>query len=210
MGQNVAAVTLISGISGIKRRDRESKDYVERPTEFRDKVARFESLVLPHLDAAYNLARWMARNASDGEDVAQEAMLRAFRFFDTFRGEDARVWLLTIVRNTYLTWIRRELPRQKSDEFDERMHTDLEFALTPESEALRQATAEQVRHAIESLPAEYKEVILMRELEQLSYKEIAAITKTPLGTVMSRLSRARSMLRHLIGKEQRAEVKLHG
>lgn len=190
--------------------DCESKDYVEGPTEFREKVAHFEALVLPHLDAAYNLARWMARNRSDGEDVAQEAMLRAFRFFDTFRGEDARVWLLTIVRNTYLTWIRRELPRQNSAEFDERMHTDLEFSLTPETEVLRQATAEQVRRAIESLPAEYREVILMREIEQLSYKEIAAVTKSPLGTVMSRISRARSMLRHLIGNEKRAEVKHHG
>ena len=165
--------------------------------------------MLPHLDAAYNLARWMARNRSDGEDVAQEAMLRAFRFFDTFRGEDARVWLLTIVRNTYLTWVRRELPRQSSDEFDEQFHTDLEISVTPELEAVRQATAEQVRHAIESLPAEYREVILMREIEQLSYKEIAAITKSPLGTVMSRLSRARSMLRHLIGKEKREEVMKH-
>jgi RNA polymerase sigma-70 factor (ECF subfamily) len=190
--------------------DCESKDYVEGPTEFREKVAHFEALVLPHLDAAYNLARWMARNSSDGEDVAQEAMLRAFRFFDTFRGEDARVWLLTIVRNTYLTWIRRELPRQNSAEFDERMHTDLEFSLTPETEVLRQATAEQVRRAIESLPAEYREVILMREIEQLSYKEIAAVTKSPLGTVMSRISRARSMLRHLIGNDKRAEVKHHG
>jgi RNA polymerase sigma-70 factor (ECF subfamily) len=151
----------------------------------------------------------MARNRSDGEDVAQEAMLRAFRFFDTFRGEDARVWLLTIVRNTYLTWIRRELPRQNSAEFDERMHTDLEFSLTPETEVLRQATAEQVRRAIESLPGEYREVILMREIEQLSYKEIAAVTKSPLGTVMSRISRARSMLRHLIGNEKRAEVMKH-
>jgi RNA polymerase sigma-70 factor (ECF subfamily) len=190
--------------------DCESKDYVEGPTEFREKVAHFEALVLPHLDAAYNLARWMARNSSDGEDVAQEAMLRAFRFFDTFRGEDARVWLLTIVRNTYLTWIRRELPRQNSAEFDERMHTDLEFSLTPETQVLRQATAEQVLRAIESLPAEYREVILMREIEQLSYKEIAAVTKSPLGTVMSRISRARSMLRHLIGNEKRAEVKHHG
>jgi len=194
---------------GIKLQERESKDYVERPTEFRVKVARFEALVLPHLDAAYNLARWMARNSSDGEDVAQEAMLRAFRFFDTFRGEDARVWLLTIVRNTYLTWIRRELPRQNSAEFDERMHTDLEFSLTPETEVLRQATAEQVRRAIQSLPAENREVILMREIEQLSYKEIAAVTKSPLGTVMSRLSRARSMLRHFIGNEKRVEVMKH-
>jgi RNA polymerase sigma-70 factor (ECF subfamily) len=174
-----------------------------------EKIARFEALALPHLDAAYNLARWMTRNTSDAEDVAQEAMLRAFRFFDGFRGEDARVWLLTIVRNTYLTWIRRQLPQQNSAEFDERLHTDIETALTPESEFLRQATSEQVRRAIEQLPAEFREVILMRELEQMSYKEIAAVTQTPLGTVMSRLSRGRSVLRQLIAGQRRAEAKHH-
>ncbi|HVH85156.1 MAG TPA: sigma-70 family RNA polymerase sigma factor [Terriglobales bacterium] len=183
---------------------------MEGSADTREKLARFEAVVLPHLDAAYNLARWMTRNASDGEDVAQEAMLRAFRFFDGFRGEDGRVWLMTIVRNTYLTWIRRQMPQQNSAEFDERVHTDIEAALTPESQLLRQATAEQVRRGIEHLPAEYREVILMRELEQMSYKEIAAITQSPLGTVMSRLSRGRSMLRQLIASERRAEVKHHG
>lgn len=175
-----------------------------------EKIARFERLVLPHLDAAYNLARWMTRNKDDGEDVAQEAILRAFRFFDTFRGEDGRVWLLTIVRNTYLTWIRRQVPRQSVDEFDERLHSDIETALTPESEALRQATTAQVRQAIEALPSEYREVIIMRELEQMSYKEIATITQAPLGTVMSRISRGRSILRQLIAGERRAEVRHHG
>jgi RNA polymerase sigma-70 factor (ECF subfamily) len=174
-----------------------------------EKIARFEALALPHLNAAYNLARWMTRNASDGEDVAQEALLRAFRFFDSFRGDDARVWLLTIVRNTYLTWIKRQLPQQNSAEFDERLHTDIENALTPESEFLRQATSDQVRRAIEQLPAEFREVILMRELEQMSYKEIAAVTQSPLGTVMSRLSRGRSVLRQLIAGQRRAEAKHH-
>jgi len=118
---------------------------------------------------------------------------------------------LTIVRNTYLTWVRRQLPQQSSAEFDERLHTDIESALTPESEYLRQATAEQVRRAIENLPSEFREVILMRELEQLSYKEIAAITRSPLGTVMSRISRGRSILRQLIaGERRRMEVKHHG
>ena len=180
---------------------------MESTTDSREKIGRFEALVLPHLDSAYNLARWMTRNTTDAEDVAQEAVMRAFRFFDTFRGEDARVWLLTIVRNTYLTWVRRQLPQQNSAEFDERLHTDIESALTPESEFLRQATAEQVRRAIENLPAEFREVILMRELEQLSYKEIAAVTRSPLGTVMSRISRGRSMLRQLIAGERRMEVK---
>ena len=184
---------------------------MEGSTESREKISRFEAVVLPHLDSAYNLARWMTRNTTDAEDVAQESMMRAFRFFDSFRGEDARVWLLTIVRNTYLTWVRRQLPQQNSAEFDERLHTDIESALTPESEYLRQATAEQVRRAIENLPAEFREVILMRELEQLSYKEIAAITQSPLGTVMSRISRGRSILRQLIaGERRRMEMKQHG
>jgi RNA polymerase sigma-70 factor (ECF subfamily) len=174
-----------------------------------ERIARFEAIILPHLDAAYNLARWMTRNASDGEDVAQEAMLRAFRFFDGFRGEDGRVWLLTIVRNTYLTWVRRQIPQQNLAEFDERLHTDIETAFTPESDLLRKATGDQVRRAISNLPVEYREVILMREIEQMSYKEIATITQSPLGTVMSRLSRGRSMLRQLIAGERRAEVKVH-
>ena len=175
-----------------------------------EKIKRFEAMVLPHLDAAYNLARWMTRNKDDGEDIAQEAILRAFRFFDTFRGEDGRVWLLTIVRNTYLTWIRRQVPRNTVDEYDERLHTDIEAALTPESEFLRQATTDQVRRAIEALPAEYREVVLMREIEQMSYKEIAAVTQSPLGTVMSRLSRGRSVLRQLIANQRRAEARQHG
>ena len=183
---------------------------MQSPSDSAERIARFEALVLPHLDAAYNLARWMTRGATDAEDVAQEAMLRAFRFFDTFRGEDGRVWLMTIVRNTYLTWVRRQMPQQNSAEFDELLHTDIETALTPESELLRQANREQVRRAIEKLPPEYREVVLMRELEQMSYKEIAAITQSPLGTVMSRLSRARSMLRQLIAGQRRAEVKNHG
>lgn len=175
-----------------------------------EKVARFEALVLPHLDSAYNLARWMTRNQTDAEDVAQEAVMRAFRFFNTFRGEDARVWLLTIVRNTYFTWIRRQMPQRDATEFDEHLHSDIETAITPEAQLLRQATRDQVRRGIERLPQEYREVILMRELEQLSYKEIAAVTESPLGTVMSRLSRARNMLRQLIAGERRAEVKQNG
>jgi RNA polymerase sigma-70 factor (ECF subfamily) len=174
-----------------------------------EEMRRFEAVILPHFDAAYNLARWMTRNTSDAEDITQEAMLRAFRFFATFRGENGRVWLLSIVRNTCLTWIRRHLPQQNSAEFDERLHTDLQASLTPESEYLRQATGEQVRRAIEHLPPEFREVVLMRELEQLSYKEIATVTQSPLGTVMSRISRARNMLRRLIDAERRAEAKQH-
>jgi len=183
---------------------------MEKSADSGQKLRRFEAVVLPHLDSAYNLARWMTRNTTDGEDIAQEAMMRAFRFFDTFRGEDARTWLLTIVRNTYLTWVHRQAPLQNSAEFDERLHTDIDSALTPESDFLRRATAEQVRRAIENLPVEFREVILMRELEQLSYKEIAAVTRSPLGTVMSRISRGRSMLREFIVGQKRREAKQHG
>lgn len=165
---------------------------------------------MPHLDAAYNLARWMTRNPTDAEDVAQEAMLRAFRFFDTFHGEDGRVWLLTIVRNTYLTWLRRQIPQQNATEFDETLHTDIEAALTPEAEVLRRAGEDQIRRAIAELPPEYREVILMRELEQMSYKEISATTESPLGTVMSRLSRGRSLLRRMIAGECGNEVRHRG
>ncbi|HWC17261.1 MAG TPA: sigma-70 family RNA polymerase sigma factor [Terriglobales bacterium] len=183
---------------------------MERVADPDQKTARFQAMVLPYLESAYNLARWMTRNASDAEDIAQEAMLRAFRFLDGFRGEDARVWVLTIVRNTYLSWVQRQMPRQSSTEFDESLHTDIEATLTPESHLLRQANVEQVRRAIEQLPPEYREVILMRELEQMSYKEIAAVIQCPLGTVMSRLSRARSMLRQLIAGGSRMEVRHHG
>ena len=177
------------------------------PTDEQAKLARFDAVVMPHLDAAYNLARWMTRNTTDAEDVAQEAMLRAFRFFNTFQGEDGRVWLLTIVRNTYLTWLRRQIPQQNAAEFDEAVHTDIEAALTPESEVLRRAGEQQIRKAIAQLPPEYREVILMRELEQMSYKEIAAVTQSPLGTIMSRLSRGRNLLRRLVGGECGTEVK---
>ncbi len=165
-------------------------------------ATRFESIVMPHLDSAYNLARWITRNQQDAEDVVQEAMLKAFRFFDAFRGTDPRPWLLAIVRNCAYTWLEKNRPAE-TIEFDEVTHSADEAGRShspysesnPEVILLHGATAKLVNQAIEQLPAGYREVIVMRELEDLSYKDIATIAGLPIGTVMSRLARGREMLR---------------
>jgi RNA polymerase sigma-70 factor (ECF subfamily) len=153
---------------------------------------RFEQLVLPHVDAAFNLARWILRKREDAEDVTQEAMLRAWRFFSGFRGGDARAWLLQIVRNTCYTWLERNRPAELGVEFDEELH--VQSYVTPESIAIADNNRECLTRALETLPPRFREVIVLRELEGCSYKEIAAITSIPLGTVMSSLSRARRQL----------------
>ncbi|HLI18905.1 MAG TPA: sigma-70 family RNA polymerase sigma factor [Rhodanobacteraceae bacterium] len=163
--------------------------------------AGFESEVMRHLDAAYNLARWLARNDQDAEDVVQEAVLRAFRFFGGFRGGDARIWLLAIVRNTFYTQRSRVPAAGTLEEFDEAVHggEDLD---DPQAVLLRAADAQSLRDALERLPPEFREVLVLRELEECSYKEIAAITHLKIGTVMSRLARARERLqRELAGRE---------
>lgn len=158
----------------------------------------FEQAVLPHLDAAYNLARWLTRNNQDAEDVVQEAYLRAFRFFDGFRGGDGRAWLLAVVRNTCLTWLRQQ-GRKETIEFDERMHGGEGTEPTPETVLLRQATLGSVKDCLEALPLEYREAFVLRELEDMSYKEISEVAGVPIGTVMSRLSRARKRLQSCLG-----------
>ena len=150
---------------------------------------RFEALVLPHLDAAHNLARWLVRRDAEAEDLAQEAVLRAYRFFGGFRGGDARAWLLRIVRNVCYTWLARG---STTREFDET--TDGVGEETPESLAIAAADRERLARALEGLPARFREVLVLRELEGCSYKEIAAVTGSPIGTVMSSLSRARRRL----------------
>ena len=154
--------------------------------------ARFEQLVLPHVDAAFNLARWLLRGRTDAEDVAQEALLRACRFFRGFHGGDARAWLLQIVRNTCYTWLEKNRPMELSMEFDEEIH--LQASLTPETLAISGDDRERLILALETLPPRFREVLVLRELEGCSYKEIAAITSLPIGTVMSSLSRARRQL----------------
>jgi RNA polymerase sigma-70 factor, ECF subfamily len=154
--------------------------------------ARFEMLVLPHLDAAFNLARWLLRSGADAEDVAQEAMLRAYRFFHGFHGGDVRAWLLQIVRNTCYTWLEKSRHAKDMTEFDEELHGP--SSPTPEALAIAGDNRERLTHALKSLPPRYREVIVLRELEGCSYKEIAIITSIPIGTVMSTLSRARRQL----------------
>ena len=157
------------------------------------KLAQFEQIVLPHLNAAYNLARWLMRNEHDAEDVVQEAYLRALRFFDGFHGGDGRAWLLAIVRNTCRTSLQAHA-REHLAEFEEEQHSAPKASSSPEERMLRQAGIDSVRSCIEELPAEFREVIVMRELEELSYKEISEAASVPIGTVMSRLARARARL----------------
>lgn len=162
------------------------------------RAVRFEEVVLPHLPAAYNLARWLVRNDQDAEDVVQEAYLRAFRFFGGYRGGGSRSWLLTIVRNTCYSWLQRNRARELLDPIDE-SHEDamVDFA-NPELRLVRDADAQMVREALAELPLEFREVMVMREMEELSYKEISAIADLPIGTVMSRLARGRKRLYSLL------------
>jgi RNA polymerase sigma-70 factor (ECF subfamily) len=159
-----------------------------------DKRTRFEQAVLPHLEAAYNLARWLTRNEHDAEDVVQEAYVRAFAFFDGFRGEDSRSWLLAVVRNTCYSWLQKHRAHEPAVSLDEKKHAPSD-ALNPEYLLLKRATEEELRARVAELPSEFREVIVLRELEGLSYKEIAHVLSVPLGTVMSRLTRARARLR---------------
>jgi len=166
---------------------------------------KFELLALPHLDAAYNLARWLAGNPADAEDVVQDAYLRAFRYFDAFQGGNVRVWLLTIVRNSFLTWLKEnrsgrlvfqaETPATGVSGVEETAWG--EPPPDPEALLLERIDSQTLARLMERLPAEYREVLLLRETEDLSYKEIAEVTGVPIGTVMSRLSRARLALRKL-------------
>ena len=169
---------------------------------------RFERLVLPHVDAAFNLARWLLRSRADAEDVAQEAMLRAYRFFNGFHGGDARAWLLQIVRNTCYTWLEKNRTSEMKTEFDEELH--VQPSPTPESLAIAGDNRERLTRALETLPARFREVLVLRELEGCSYKEIAAITAIPIGTVMSALSRARQRLQQVLtqGAPQEASREL--
>ncbi|HEX5092112.1 MAG TPA: sigma-70 family RNA polymerase sigma factor [Burkholderiales bacterium] len=155
-----------------------------------DRRDRFEQQLLPHLDAAHNLARWLTRNEADAQDVVQEAFLRAYRFFDGLRGEP-RPWLLTIVRNACFTWLQRNRPAELAP-IDEEIID--ENAHSPEALAARSLDRRMLNEAIAALPAQFREVLVLRELEDLSYKDIARIADIPIGTVMSRLARARRLL----------------
>ena len=164
------------------------------------RLSEFERKVLPHLDAAYNLARFLMRNDQDAEDAVQEASLRAFRFFDNFRGENARGWFLSIVRNTSFTLMKKRRPEEMNIAFDEELHGGQIPALDAGRSLDLAQNRQTVRSAIEQLPVEFREAITLRELEGLSYKEIADIAGVPIGTIMSRLARGRHQLQLVLSK----------
>ena len=156
-------------------------------------MERFTECVLPYLDAAHNLARYLVRDPHEAEEAVQEAFLRAIRHFDGFRGVDGRAWLLSIVRNTCFTQLRRRAGGERV-EFDEEIHSPQEEDSGPEADLTSATTAEAVREGLNQLAVEYREVLVLRELEGLSYKEIAHVAGVPMGTVMSRLARGRKQL----------------
>ena len=158
-----------------------------------NELTAFNEAVLPHLDAAYNLARWLTRNDQDAEDVVQEASLRSFKYWKGFSGRDCRSWLLAIVRNTYYSWSRQRSVQPELTADGEVDNVD-DSILSPEKILLQNADREMLKAALEDLPVEFREAIVLREMEDLSYKEIADISGVPIGTVMSRLARARKRL----------------
>jgi len=158
------------------------------------KTALFEAEIVPHLRAAYNLARWLVHNPDDAEDMVQESYLRAYKYFDGFRGMNSLAWLLTIVRTTCYTWLHRNRFQEASTVFDEDQHSGVNEMINPETLMLKGADGDMLRQLLEELPVEFREALVLRELEGMSYKQIAEVAGIPLGTVMSRLARAR---RHL-------------
>ena len=155
----------------------------------------FEAMILPHLDAAHNLAKWLLRNEQDAQDVVQEAFLRAFKSFGGFRGSNGRAWLLTIVRNTCYTLLKENRVADLTTPFDEKIHASDDESVSAATILERSEDAELIREAMDELPAEFREILTLRHQEDLSYKEIADITQIPAGTVMSRLARARVRLK---------------
>ena len=171
-----------------------------------EKRRRFELLVLPHLDAGLNLARWLTHNAQDAQDVVQEAALRSIRFIDGFRGENARAWFLQIVRNSCFSWLKENRPAElvMLDDADEVLHEIAAPAADePPAMAIRSADRLQINQTIAALPIVYREVLVLRELDDLSYKDIARIADIPIGTVMSRLARARSLMQQALRPSER-------
>jgi RNA polymerase sigma-70 factor (ECF subfamily) len=163
-----------------------------------DRIATdFNEVILPHLDAAYRLARWLVANEDDAEDVVQEACLRALRYFRTFSGGNGRAWFLRIVRNTCHGW-HSHTRRRATDVFDEEQHSGTTPSSDPETLALRAANVELIDHAMRELPARFRELLVLRELEGLSYQELADVLGIPIGSVMSGLSRARQAFRRAL------------
>jgi RNA polymerase sigma-70 factor (ECF subfamily) len=182
---------------GIKSFHAQSWNKWKRRVSAADPQAQFEDIVMPHLDAAYNLARWLAGNDHDAEDIAQEACVRALRFVGGYRGGNSRSWLLAIVRNTAYSWLKKNRPKAIVSIEDE----DLAEIEDPAAPAFDRADAAVLRAALEELPLEFREALVLRHLEGLSYKEIAEVADVPVGTVMSRLARARQQLQNYLAKK---------
>src|ERR1700751_3967676 len=161
-------------------------------------LASFEAMMLPHMDAAHNLARWLLRNEQDAQDVVQEAYLRAFKSFGGFHGSNGRAWLLTIVRNTSYTLLKKNHAVDLTTTFDEEIHGSGHESVSPATIVEHAEEAELVKETMNELPAEFREILALRHQEGLSYKEIADIAQIPLGTVMSRLARARGKLKEYL------------
>jgi RNA polymerase sigma-70 factor (ECF subfamily) len=177
----------------------------ERPFE-QDTRSRFEETALPHLDAAYNLARWLTHNDHDAEDMVQEAFLRAFKSFGSFYGGNARAWLLTIVRNTCYTWLGKNRAHEFAASGGEEIHEVESQVPNPQTLLLRLEDNRLLREALEELPMEFREVLILRELEGFSYKEIADVAGIPPGTVMSRLARARGRLKQSLASRMKEDT----
>ena len=168
-----------------------------------ERLESFEQTILPHVDAAYNLARWLLRNEYDAQDATQEAFLRAYRFFDDYRGGEPKSWLLAIVRNTCMNWRRRERREASNIVFDDAAHGGAANPPNAEEQLVRKDRVNGLRDCIESLPVDHREVLLLREFEEMSYQQIAKISSLPIGTVMSRLARARQRLTDCMGGRRR-------
>ena len=179
---------------------------ISQPGREAPKPALFEETMLPHLDADYNLARWLTRNEHDAQDVVQEAYLRALRFFDGFRGGDARPWLLAVVRNTALTWLRRKRSSTQVS-FDEEIHGSRLEAATVETKLVAGDRFAELRICLDLLPTEFREIVVMREMEEMPYRDIAEAASLPIGTVMSRLSRARQRLQDCLAARMKEASK---
>ena len=169
-------------------------------------LARFEAVVLPHLDAAYNLARWLTRDEHDASDVVQESMVRALRGFETYHGGDGRAWMLSVVRNTCYTWLRKNRAAAPEPLPDDLIEADQGPLSDPAARLVQAADAERLRCAIDQLPVEFREIFVLRELEGLSYKEIGQVAELQIGTVMSRLSRARRRLQESLAEPTEGEA----
>ena len=196
--ERLEGLTPKESVSEPEMQDAVTQSSITPPT----KLELFEEIILPHLNSAYNLARWLTRNEHDAQDVVQESYLRAFRFFDGYHGGEPKAWLLAVVRNTCHTWRRREKRDVTKVLFDEAAHTPDPDTPNAEERLVEATKMNTLRHCIETLPVEFREVLVMRELEEMSYQQVADVAGLPVGTVMSRLSRARKRLEECAGRRK--------